>query len=84
MLVPLGGGLAAFAIIALGHFANHPEDFAPRIDAVRAEARAVEPRLVLERVRNALDRDTEVDALLRLPDPAGGSRDSTEAPVLKP
>jgi len=43
ILVPLGGALAAFAAIGLGHLANHPEDFTSNADAVALAAPAAEP-----------------------------------------
>jgi hypothetical protein len=43
ILLPLGGALAAFAAIGLGHLANHPEDFTRNADAVALVAPAAEP-----------------------------------------
>jgi len=108
IFVPLGGALAAFAAIGLGHLANHPEDFtrnanagalvAPATqpgfdvdftrqslgllgDAVRAEARAAEPKPHLEQVRTALERDMKMDEPRRSQGPLASPPDSTEGPV---
>ena len=53
-------------------------------DAVRAKARAAEPKAFLEHVWTALEPATgiEIDRSLRLQGPARVFRDSTEGPVL--
>ncbi len=51
-------------------------------DAVRAKARAAEPKALLEHVRTALEPAHKIDQSPRLQGPAGPLRDSTEGQVL--
>lgn len=44
ILVPLGGGLVAFAAIGLGQLANHPEDFSRSVTAAAQTVSDPDPR----------------------------------------